>query len=113
MKPLPDLEGYTAEQYDQIEQSVREHRDRLYVEEFMPSQIEEMIAGYQTAMGLADGTAWRQPTGAHDAVPPGESRVFEGHLWENTSGTYLSHSPAEFPQGWTDRGEAGEGPPPP
>lgn len=72
----------------------------------LPLQIEALQATYRAADGIRDGTEYRQPTGAHDAVEPGGKRVFQGRLYENTSGTYLSHSPAEYPAGWTDHGPA-------
>lgn len=71
-----------------------------------PALIEQVTAQFQAAAGISDGTEWRPVAGAHDAVPPGQSRVFEGRLYENTSGGYLSHSPAEVPHLWTDRGPA-------
>ncbi len=71
-----------------------------------PALIEQAAAQYRAAAGVRDGTEYRAPTGAHDAVEPGGKRVFQGHLWENTSGAFLAHSPSEYPAGWADLGPA-------
>lgn len=95
---FPDLDDVAlAALRDRVEGEVRRRRTLVDA----ARQVERAAETWRAAQGLTDGTAWVQPTGAHDAVPPGESRVFEGALWRNTSGTYLTHSPAEFPAGWT------------
>lgn len=101
-----DLTTLSDTELADLAQQVTSEQDRRQILHDLPLTVASLAATYRVAMGLADGTAWRQPTGAHDAVPPGESRVFEGHLWENTSGRPLAHSPSEYPDGWTDRGAA-------
>lgn len=79
-----------------------------YSDRALPREIAELAEQYRIAKGLRDGTKYVPPTGAHNAIPAGESRVFEGNLWENTSGVPLAFSPTEYPAGWTDKGEAVE-----
>lgn len=55
----------------------------------------------QRATGVLDGAEWREPESYLDAVPPGDSRVFQGNLYRNTSGKPLVHSPADAPESWT------------
>ena len=108
----PSLVALSKEEREEVRNLFDKIDKQEYAEAILPMVIENHLRDYREAVGITDGMPWKQPQGAHQAVPPGHTRTFEGRLWENTSGTYLSHSPAEFPQGWTDRGEAGEGPPP-
>lgn len=77
------------------------------------SQIENLTNQYQSAAGIEDGMPYVQPTGAHNAVLPMGKRTFNGKLYQNTSGIALAHSPAEYPAGWTEIGDANGEPPAP
>lgn len=96
-----DLAAFTEQQLDALRTALEAERERRQVLLSAPQIIDQVRERYRSAAGIHDGTAWVQPTGAHDAVPPGGKRVFEGYLWENTSGQFLAHSPAAFPSGWT------------
>lgn len=100
---------YTTLTDDQLEAArlaILTEQERRRTLSEAPALIEQVTAQFQAAAGISDGTEWRQPTGAHDAVPPGGTRVFGGTLYENTSGAWLAHSPADYPAGWTSLGEA-------
>lgn len=101
-----DLAVMTDAEIEEIRSAVLAESERRRLLTTLPAQAEAVAAEWRRAAGVTDGTAWRQPTGAHDAVPAGGKRVFEGRLWENTSGVALAHSPSAYPAGWTDRGAA-------
>lgn len=48
-----------------------------------------------------DVKSWAAPTGAHDAVPPGDLRKFnDGSVRRNISGTWLVFDYIVYPRGW-------------
>lgn len=96
-----DYTTLTDEELDAARVAILTEQERRRTLAYAPEMIAEITARYQANAGLLDGTEYQQPTGAHDAIQPGSTRVFEGELWENTSGVPLVHSPADYPQGWT------------
>ena len=78
-----DLTEYTDEQLNELEQALAEERDRRYIMEKVPEQIEQMIASYQVANGLGQGEEWVQPTGVHDAYRIGAVVTRNGKTWES------------------------------
>lgn len=100
------LETLTEGELHALAGQVKAEQERRRTLSEAPTLIEQVTARFQAAAGIADGTKFQQPTGAHNVIQPGSTRVFEGELWENTSGVPLSHSPADYPQGWTKRGPA-------
>ena len=53
----------------------------------------------------ADLAAFVQPTGAHDAYPPGARVTFEGSVYESKIAANV-YSPTAYPAGWTNLGPA-------
>lgn len=101
-----DYTTFTDEELDAARVAILTEQERRRTVAYAPEMIAEITARYQADADLLDGTEYVQPTGAHNVIQPGSTRVFEGELWENTSGVPLTHSPAEYPQGWTNRGAA-------
>lgn len=85
-----DLEALTGPELLMLRLDVDAEQRRRDAVQSIPSQIDALATQYRALLGIRDGTPWRQPTGAHDAVEPGGKRVFQGHLWENTSGAFLA-----------------------
>lgn len=76
-------------------------------------QVEEIATRYAEAIADQPAVPYAAPTGAHDAYGPGRKVVWtDGHTYRNDSGGWLSHSPEEYPRGWTclDCEPAGEWP---
>jgi hypothetical protein len=49
----------------------------------LPAQMDAMNKTYLTSSGVVPGSAWRQPTGAHDAYPLGFSVIHNEKTWES------------------------------
>ena len=65
-------------------------------------QVEQIAARYAEATADQPAEPYAAPTGAHDAYGPGRKIVWtDGHTYRNDSGQWLSHSPEEYPRGWT------------
>lgn len=109
---MSDLQEMPDEEFEALHRAVLLESDRRARIAQTVEQVETITATYREAKGLTDGTAWVPPTGAHDAVPAGDTRVFEGDLWRNVSGVPLAHSPADYPAGWEQVGEGVEPTPP-
>ena len=92
-----DLTTMSDDEVRALEQAARDEMERRA----LPAQIEAAVERYQALAGVSEGAEYRPPTGAHDVIPPGQARVYEGVLYRNTSGRPLAHSPAEYPAGWT------------
>jgi len=100
-EPNPRFEDWTdAEVAAEHNELGKERRRRQAIAD-AEATVAQAMATYQAATGVLDGTEWREPAGYLDAVQPGETRVFEGDLYENTSGKPLVHSPAVLPDAWT------------
>lgn len=93
------------EQLDTLRVDVLTEQERRSKVADLPGQLDDAAAAYQEAAGIADGTEYVPPTGAHNAVRAGSTRTFEGVLYRNVSGVPLAHSPAEYPAGWELVGE--------
>ena len=92
---------WTVESLEALAEAAQAEVTRRRVVESAPTVMEDLAERFRAATGIRDGMPWVQPTGAHDAVPADETRIFNGQLWRNISGRALSHSPAEYPAGWT------------
>lgn len=90
------------EQLEQLGEAIREEQRRRYILVHAPEQMEKLVEKFQEVSGVREGSEFKTPVTALDAVPPGARRTYEGKLYENTSGGYLSHSPAEVPHLWTE-----------
>ena len=99
--PDPDYEGWSDEDVAAEHEKLGKERRRRETLKAAEDTVERAVATFRAASGVLDGTEWREPQGYLDAVQPGETRVFEGDLWQNTSGKPLVHSPAVLPDSWT------------
>lgn len=73
---------------------------------FNPNATGSILAGIvaraEAEESATDPVQWAPVTHAGNAVPPGRKVVWtDGHTYRNDSGGWLSHSPEEYPRGWT------------
>ena len=98
--PDPDYEDWSDEDVAaEAEKVGAEHQRRQRVASSARS-VTTALAAYQAAQGISDGTAWREPQGYLDAVPPGHTRVYEGDLYRVIADVPVVHSPAAAPDLW-------------
>ncbi len=101
--PDPEYADWSDEDVEAFYRRLRREHERRQVIQYATEASEQAMATYRSAKGIHDGMVWRQPTGYLDAVQPGETRVWEGQLYENTSEAPLLLSPGEAPESWTAR----------
>lgn len=104
-----DLTTLTDEDLDALRVAVLTEQERRRTLAETPDLVEQIAARYATATAVP----YVAPTGGHDAYGPGRKVVWtDGHTYRNDSGGWLSHSPEEYPRGWTclDCEPAGEWP---
>ena len=51
----------------------------------IPTQMDGLIDSWRQASGVVDGSAWKQPTGAHDAYPKDAKVTHGGKVWASTT----------------------------
>lgn len=99
--PVPEYADWTDEEVAaEFALVAREHERRRVIRSAAEASEQARVT-YRAAKGIHDGMDWQPPTGYLDAVQPGETRVWEGALYENTSGGPLLQSPGEVPDAWT------------
>lgn len=99
---MTDLTTLTDLDLDQLRVDVLNEQERRRTLAETPALVEQIAGKYAAAAAASAAEQFVQPTGAHDAYGPGRRIVWtDGHTYSNTSGQWLSHSPAEYPRGWT------------
>lgn len=97
-----DLTSLTDRDLDRLRVDAinEQERRRLLID--APALVEQIAARYAAATADQPAEHYAAPTGAHDAYGPGRKVVWtDGHTYRNDSGQWLSHSPEEYPRGWT------------
>lgn len=83
-----ELANLTDEELDTLRIAVLTEQERRWTLARAGDTITQLTQAVETAGG--------------EVTPPGGTRTIDGTTWENVSGGWLSHSPAEYPQGWRD-----------
>lgn len=76
-----DLTNYTDDDLDALRVQVLTEQERRATIAAAPEQADNLSRRYLDAVGRTDGTAWVQPTGAHDAYPEGAVVINDGKEW--------------------------------
>lgn len=107
--PDPELASWTDEEVAaEYARLLREHERRQVIRRAAEASEEARVT-YRAAVGIHDGMVWRQPSNYLEAVQPGETRVWEGTLYANTSGAPALQSPGDAPELWTPASPVGDG----
>ena len=97
-----DLTTYTDDDLNALRVAVLTEQERRRLLTDAPALVEQIAAQYAAATTDEPPCPYAAPTGAHDAYGPGRKIVWtDGHTYRNDSGQWLSHSPEEYPRGWT------------
>lgn len=78
---MMDLRALTVAELMQLSQDIEAEKRRRQNLEALPAQFASLNRLYLEAEGVADGDAWRQPTGAHDAYPADWKVTFGDKTW--------------------------------
>jgi hypothetical protein len=78
-----DVNALTDQELYDLEVAVRAEVGRRRLVADADEKAAVLNADYLRATGVADGSAWRQPQGAHDAYPLGFVVTHNGKEWEN------------------------------
>ena len=97
-----DLTTLTDDDLDALRVDVLTEQERRRTLSEAPTLAEQISARYAAATADQPAEPYAAPTGGHDAYGPGRKVVWtDGHTYRNDSGGWLSHSPEEYPRGWT------------
>jgi hypothetical protein len=78
-----DVNALTDQELYDLEVAVRAEVGRRRLVADADERAAVLNADYLRATGVADGSAWRQPQGAHDAYPVPFTVTHNGKTWEN------------------------------
>ena len=99
---MTDLTTYTDTDLDALRVAILTEQERRRTLAEAPGLVEQIASRYAEATADQLAEPYAAPTGAHDAYGPGRKIVWtDGHTYRNDSGQWLSHSPEEYPRGWT------------
>ncbi len=97
-----DLTTYTDDDLDALRVAVLTEQERRQVLTTAQSTVTTLASRVEQAIAEEPALPWTPVIHAENAVPPGGKRIWtDGHTYRNDSKQWLSHSPEEYPRGWT------------
>ncbi len=93
------LRALTDDDLDALRIAVLTEQERRYKIENAPAQMEAVATDYAAAVADDDPVPF-EPV-PHFGHGPGTLVIFDGETHRNTSGAWLTASPADYPLGWS------------